>query len=281
VTAPTSPLCDPAGPAAAARRWRVAVIVPARDEGATIESTLTAIRRSVVAAEQSGRVTGSVVVVVVADRCTDGTAALARSHLRGYGAVIEVDHGSAGSARAAGAGYVLARIGGPPDTAWIANTDADTEVAEDWILRQLDHADAGIACVTGIIDLAAVHPSLRAAFAGSYMAEVGTDGHPHVHGANFGIRADALALAGNWTSACTGEDHDLWERIGRHGLPRRQDPHLIVTTSARLTGRAPQGLAADLLALSTRCRTTIEGRSQDISGPGSYTDVGIGAVAQG
>jgi len=281
VTAPASPWCDAAGPTVAARRWRVAVIIPARDEAATIDSTLTAIRRSVVAAERSGRVTGSVVVVVVADRCTDGTAALARSHLSGSGAVVEVDHGSAGAARAAGTGYVLARLGGPLHTAWIANTDADTEVAEDWILRQLDHADAGIACVTGIIDLAAVHPSLRAAFAGGYMAEVGTDGHPHVHGANFGIRADALALAGNWTSASTGEDHDLWERIGRHGLPRRQDPRLVVTTSARLSGRAPDGFAADLLALSSRCRTTIVDHQHETGGPGSCTDAGIGAVAQG
>ena len=46
----------------------------------------------------------------------------------------------------------------------------------------------------------------------------------------------------------TGEDHDLWNRLRRYG-PTLSTTALTVATSARRTGRAPEGFAADLSAL--------------------------------
>jgi hypothetical protein len=34
--------------------------------------------------------------------------------------------------------------------------------------------------------------------------------HPHVHGANLGIRADAYSDAGGWNDLTVAEDHCLW-----------------------------------------------------------------------
>ncbi|MFD2419651.1 hypothetical protein [Amycolatopsis pigmentata] len=48
----------------------------------------------------------------------------------------------------------------------------------------------------------------------------------------------------------TGEDHDLWKRLGRAGFRRCYDENARVLTSSRLAGRAPHGLAALLRRLS-------------------------------
>jgi hypothetical protein len=44
----------------------------------------------------------------------------------------------------------------------------------------------------------------------------------------------------------TGEDHDLWRRLGQAGYRLSYAADTLVTTSARLRGRATGGLA-DLL----------------------------------
>ncbi|PPK65047.1 hypothetical protein V5P93_004208 [Actinokineospora auranticolor] len=72
------------------------------------------------------------------------------------------------------------------------------------------------------------------------------EGHGNVYGANLGIRADAYDAVGGFGSLSTGEDHDLWRRLGQGGHPRAYADHITVTTSARTRGRARGGLA-DLL----------------------------------
>ncbi len=68
--------------------------------------------------------------------------------------------------------------------------------------------------------------------------------HPHVHGANLGVRADAYLRAGEWNALETAEDHDLWGR-----LPNRLSTARIeVVTSGRRQGRAPSGFAGALAA---------------------------------
>ena len=50
--------------------------------------------------------------------------------------------------------------------------------------------------------------------------EIRPDGsHPHVHGANLGVRADAYLRAGGWADLRTAEDHDLWRRLLGSGEP--------------------------------------------------------------
>src|ERR1035438_132616 len=72
--------------------------------------------------------------------------------------------------------------------------------------------------------------------------------HPHVHGANIGIRADAYLESGGWRHLMTAEDHDLWQRLHRGNHRRRSDASLRVVTSGRRIGRAPHGFANALAA---------------------------------
>ena len=72
--------------------------------------------------------------------------------------------------------------------------------------------------------------------------------HPHVHGANLGVRADAYLKAGGWSHVETGEDHDLWSRLTEAGLRRLSSSAITVLTSGRRVGRAPNGFAEALAA---------------------------------
>jgi hypothetical protein len=82
-------------------------------------------------------------------------------------------------------------------------------------------------------------------FRGSY--HIHADGtHPHVHGANMGVRADASLKAGGWLALETAEDHDLWHRLRHSGHCALSAAKLQVTTSGRKTGRAPHGFAEAL-----------------------------------
>jgi cellulose synthase/poly-beta-1,6-N-acetylglucosamine synthase-like glycosyltransferase len=189
-------------------------------------------------------------IVVVADSCADDTADRARHALGRVGAVIEADTGSAGSSRRVGVELGLARAGSPAHRIWIANTDADSIVPPTWITGQLWSAAGGVHAVAGVVRLARGSERTRAlqrAFTATYHRSEGRT-HGHVHGANFGIRADAYVAAGGWSDLMVGEDHDLWRRLkSTHvGLSTTAS---YVRTSARRTGRAPNGFAADLAAL--------------------------------
>ncbi len=221
----------------------IAVIVPARDEEERIGAAIVAIgaaRRHL-----GGTVTSS--CVVVADSCSDRTAAIARVASR-HGAfvdVVEVGAGCVGPARRLGTDFLLRRLSAPLGATWLANTDADTIVPEDWLVAQLAMARAGAEVVAGIVTLAPheAGPLLVCRFRETY--RLNPDGtHPHVHGANLGLRGDVYTAAGGWGSVANGEDHDLLARLDRARVVRTTA--IRVETSARRIGRAPGGFANNL-----------------------------------
>jgi glycosyltransferase involved in cell wall biosynthesis len=232
---------------------RVAVVVPAHNEGALIGRCLASLRRALAhpaVAALDRR------VVVVADRCADDTAAVARRALaRGLGGTIaQVDFASAGRARAEGVARALARWpSADPATTWLANTDADTWVPADWLARQLQAAARGYAAVAGIVDVDsfaghAHRLRLRRLFRSTY--EIPEDRpHPHVHGCNLGVRGDAYLDAGGWPATDLAEDHGLWNAIRARGWRCLSDRWLRVITSGRPVGRARGGFADTLVAL--------------------------------
>ena len=72
-------------------------------------------------------------------------------------------------------------------------------------------------------------------------------GHPHVHGANFGIRADTYLELGGWPAVTSGEDVAMAHRAAVNSRLRIVRTAAIpVTTSSRLAGRAPYGFAGYL-----------------------------------
>ncbi len=222
---------------------RVIVVIPAHNEQRRIATAIAAVDRA--RACLSPSVTAS--IVIGADRCTDRTVARARALLGRNDQVIEVDHRCVGLTRHTATAAGLAATQTPLERVWIANTDADSIVPTDWLVQQLDLAAVGATAVAGIVALTAdpCEPALLRRFLDSYV--VSSDGsHPHVHGANLGVRADAYLAVGGWAALTTGEDHDLWNRLRGGGHRVVSTSSLVVGTSARLRGRAPAGFANEL-----------------------------------
>ena len=186
------------------------IVVPAHNEERLLSSCLSALQQAVCS------VSIPVYVLVVADSCTDGTAAAALACGAG---VISVRARSVGAARAAGMTEVLRlTAAADPAAVWLATTDADTVVPPGWLRRQLAYAGQGWDVVLGTVTVAdwSEHPAhVPTAFEARY--ESGGRPHAHVHGANLGIRASAYLAAGGFTPLRTAEDHALVAAAARAG----------------------------------------------------------------
>jgi glycosyltransferase involved in cell wall biosynthesis len=226
--------------------WHIGVLVPARNEEALLPRCIA----SLLAARASLPKQVTCDIVVVVDSSTDRTREIAETLLHGHGIVVPVDARAVGRARAAAARVLLERYSGPLERCWLANTDADCEVPVNWLADQLAIARQGIEAVAGIVDVDsfAEHGAfVQERFRLSY--HIYADGtHPHVHGANMGVRADAYVRAGGWLALETAEDHDLWHRLHQTGHRALSLAKLLVTTSGRKSGRAPHGFAEALAA---------------------------------
>jgi glycosyltransferase involved in cell wall biosynthesis len=256
----------------------VAVVVPAHDEEELVSRALDGVER---ARRHTARThpEARVVVVLVADACTDGTVAAARAHA-GV-SVVEIDARGVGVARAVGVDTALAALrvatGGvqadalpqdalprdalpgdelpadalPLDAVWLACTDADSVVPVGWIDDQLDRAAAGADVVIGTVrpDFADLSPRQIAAWTGRH-----TPGRPngHVHGANLGVRASSYTAVGGFAPVDLHEDNDLVDRLRAAGATLVASDVGEVLTSGRRDGRTSGGyagyLAVDLLA---------------------------------
>jgi len=224
--------------------WSLGVVIPAHNE----EDRIVACVRSVRAAIDTCR-PDKAWIVVVSDGCTDQTTRYAESILKQAGQVIECRAGSAGAARRIGASALLKSLAVPDlSRLWLANTDADTAVPPDWLSKQLRLADEGACAVAGIVSVDSFEghgPNAATNFARSYVIH-GDGTHPHVHGANIGLRADVYVDAGGWSDIAVGEDHHLWQRVLQRGWKVCSSASSVVTTSGRLHGRARGGFADTL-----------------------------------
>lgn len=225
----------------------VAVVVPARDEQELLPACLRRLRRAADRVEH--RVT--VRIVVAADSCADTTATIARRAARDDPrvAVVEGSWAQAGRARRAGTEHAVAGEVAPAEAIWLASTDADSEVPRGWLEDHLAAAEAGWHAVAGTVRLRTRDTELANRFAAHYPLPTDRP-HPHVHGANLGIRLDAYEMAGGWpTASPTGEDQRLWDAVRRAGRPVWSRATLHVHTSDRRLARAPAGFAARLAEL--------------------------------
>ncbi len=227
---------------------RLLVAVPARDEDETIQACVDSIVRA-------GRATGLPFGVhVAADSCADATVDRLDALRTRYRElrVVEGAWGNAGAARRAAVASFLAgtpTCASPPSTIWLANTDADCLVPRDWLTSQLRHAPSCDA-LAGIVELdrCSVSPAVYRRFIDTYEQDNLT--HPHVHGANIGMRLSAYLDAGGWTSQLeVGEDHRLWRDLGRAGAVRWPRTDVRVLTSGRTVGRVEGGFATNIRIL--------------------------------
>ncbi len=230
------------------------IVIPAHNEERFIGPCLQAVRESM----ESVRV--PVQVCVVADRCTDATVEIVRAAMPDAAVLRSEVRQSLGRVRDLGMRHVMRTFDADePAKVWLLGTDADTCVREDWIQRQLAHADAGADAVTGLVDLQPSHhltTELWSAYRTLVAERIHPNDHGHIHGANFGVRSDAYAAVGGYSDLDTGEDRELWFRLQAAGYSMVQPRDLDVLTSSRIAGRADGGLAALLASLVARTPIT-------------------------
>ena len=219
------------------------VVIPAHDEQDLLPSCLAAARLAATLARVP------VHLVVVADACTDRTAALARA---GGADVVEIGARNVGAARRAGMHEVLRRTAHlDPAAVWLATTDADTLVPPCWLARQVRFAAAGWDAVVGTVtvtDWAQQPPGVPPLFLARYGIVPGA--HPHVHGANLGVTARAYLAVGGFHADPTAEDHTLVNALTATGSRILRTTEISVVTSARRRARAPLGFAHLLSTLA-------------------------------
>lgn len=214
----------------------IGILIPAHNEeqllGVCLETALKAGQHPALNNEH-------VVVLVVLDSCTDASAAIARR----YGVqTLEVNVRNVGQARAAGATVLLEQ-----GARWIACTDGDSSVAQDWLVEQLAlNADA----VCGTVTPGAWHDSIpvnaQIRYQQSYQHR---DGHRHVHGANLGVSAAAYRKAGGFPPLACHEDVQLIRQLELNGARIAWSCRPRVITSTRLEARATGGFADYLRSL--------------------------------
>ena len=246
---------------------RCVVCIPARNEAERLPLLLASLAGQV---ELSGRLR----VVVLANNCTDGTAAVVRDRQEtgAWGSLeirlIEAElHGTeahVGTARRraleAGADWLTAD--GVPDGI-LLTTDADARLPADWVaanLRALEHADV----VGGrlVIDddgdadprLADLHARIERYWSGVRRLEDLLDPpaydpaprHGDHTGASLAVPVALYRAVGGLPPLPCGEDNALVGLLRAHGARLRHCPDVRVTVSARHQGRVSGGMATEM-----------------------------------
>jgi len=225
--------------------------IPAHDEADRIEVCL----RSVLDAARHARLPTA--LVVVADACTDATAALAQRVLDAadpsnvMGTVVRTNHRAAGAARATALDTALEMLDATPDAVWLATTDADTLVHPSWLRAHLRWARRGVDGIAGLVevDWEGTPPDLAARYGVSIEPDGVAMGHRHVHGANLGVLGQRWQEVGGCGAGPVAEDHELWRRLRAAGAEVIGVDDLRVRTSGRLAARAPLGFSYYLTQL--------------------------------
>ncbi|HWA67765.1 MAG TPA: glycosyltransferase [Mycobacteriales bacterium] len=220
---------------------KVAVVIPAHDEESLLPACLDAVRLAIECVDVP------VEVVVALDDCRDASASVVA--VRPWAATVELSARNVGAARAAATAYALGVTArSVAERIWIATTDADTVVPAHWLASQLALADAGYDLVIGTVDVddwSAHPPHTGPRWRATYTP---ADHHPHVHGANLGVRASAYLEVGGWPTVAVDEDVSLVAALTGRRIARSA-AHPVIT-SARTDARARGGFGDTLVALA-------------------------------
>jgi hypothetical protein len=253
------------------------VAIPVRDEEQRLPACLRALAQQ---RDQLGQPIppALVRVAVFANNCTDRSASLARNlgaswrlDIRVVEASLPPSAAHAGNARRGAMDIAEAWLveGGEKDGV-ILTTDADSQVAPNWIAQNLAAFEAGAEAVLGRIDLdeegaflpEALHR--RGGLEDTYerlltelswlLDPLEHNPWPHhatISGASLGVTRAAYCRVGRLPRVPLGEDKALIGLLSRQDARIRYCSTAHVITSGRIHGRAPGGVA-DTLAIRSR-----------------------------
>ena len=239
---------------------RVEAVMPVHNEECHLPAALSALAAATEALARQ-RPSVAVGLTVVLDHCTDRSAEIAERFAGAHAGVTVVRRlfRNAGASRAAGVAAAVRDLGsGLLESTWLANTDADSQVPENWFVRQLQFADAGWDAVLGSVepDSAGMDPDLLRSWHLRHPLE---ERHGNVYGANLGVRASAYRQAGGFPPLLSSEDRALVERLRRRGFAITATDSTRVVTSGRTASRAPHGFGAYLRVLGVETAAALRG----------------------
>ena len=251
----------------------VSVIIPAKDEAQTIVATLTALANQT---DLHGQPLNprTYEIIVLANNCSDESASIARQFAQQHPLVLHVvevtlppDLAYIGHVRKMLMDEAYLRLMSLGHSRGIiASTDGDTIVSATWIAAILHEIGSGVDAVGGRIltdrhSRQALHPQAKSHF----LQEVGYRSlvaqvefhldpdpydplprHYQHYGASLAVTAEMYAKAGGLPPVRTPEDEAFYQSLLRVDARFRHSPLVRVTTSARVSGRSPVGLAAQL-----------------------------------
>lgn len=220
----------------------VVVVVPVHDEEELLPRCLEALDAARQALARDVHPAPTVAVVVVLDACTDASERVVRGHPV---TLLRTEHACVGAARAAGVEEALELVRpvvAGLDRVWVASTDADSAVPENWLVEQVRLAGQGADLMIGTVrpDPRDLTPAQRAAWTATHTPGLANG---HVHGANLGIRGSVYRAAGGYAAAPEHEDVLLVESARRAGAQVVASDVCWVLTSGRPVGRTPGGYA--------------------------------------
>ena len=248
-----------AWPGSSGARPRVVVAIPVRNEELHIGPCLRAL------ADQKAVLPDRVVLFL--NCCTDGTEDCIREMARGLDlnvAMVKRDlrgaRANAGVARSLALRHAARGLDGQDV---LMTTDADGQVAPDWIEANLEWLRRGADAVCGraVInpaDACRIPQHLRDDDANECRLDTLLDElaslvdpdpddpwprHTESSGASIAVTVAAYRGAGGIPPVPSGEDRAFIERLRRFDARIRHEPSVTVTVSGRTDGRAPGGMA--------------------------------------
>ncbi|GJD34887.1 glycosyltransferase [Methylobacterium aerolatum] len=236
------------------------IAVPVRNEAERIAACLRAID------SQTDLAPGSLGVVLFLNNCTDGTESIVADLIPTLAVPVRVFHeefagAHAGWARRRAMDAAAAWLGEGEGA--ILSTDADSRVPQNWVARNLAAIAAGADAVAGRVELDEEEGKLLPAMLHARgrlediydalitEAESRIDPDPNdpwpchrtTIGATLAVTRRAYLAVGGMPEIPLGEDGAFIARLIAHGMKVRHATDVCVTISARLTGRAPGGVA--------------------------------------
>jgi len=211
----------------------IGIVVPACNEEDYLEACLKAIQQAI---QSLAPVNRHVHVLVVLDSCTDRSLEIVQNAGMDY---LECDFRCVGKARDIGVRHMI-QLG----ATWIACTDADSCVDENWLVQQLNHQPADVIC--GVVEVDSWQ-DFSAITQKNYLQHYqDVMNHSHIHGANLSFSARSYIQSGGFKALSSHEDVQLIKRMMSMDLKVIWSNLVRVKTSSRVKGRVPEGFSSFL-----------------------------------
>lgn len=229
------------------RTSAVGVVLPVHNEEVLVHEALSSLANAFDAIKGRGI---DLRIVVVLDSCSDNSIKMVEEWVRKQSrkeneplaTTVTCEASNVGIARALGCTRLFEQFDHlDPSNIWIATTDADSQVPDNWLHTQILQHESGVDLWCGRVTVSDWSPRIIGT-AARWQSEYEMESHP-IHGTNLGFNAQTYLAAGGFNPSRVSEDRELCAAIEARGAVVYYDSSVRVVTSARKDARAPMGFA--------------------------------------